>query len=218
MKNDLLPSLARSSPLLLTFLPFINLLLYPGFATLYLFIVFLLLFPLNWILKNFICKPIYNYFQVIELPLIGRGDRPPNAYTCGIFLDNGKSMSFGMPSGHSQIAWAVGTYIIYLSIIKIYELINNNSYINFNSNDKFSNDIIKNNSSNDIIKNNSSNEKDIYTIFLLASLVLLVILVLISMIYISYSRVFIDGCHTIEQVIVGAGIGIIYCVIVIIFY
>jgi hypothetical protein len=214
MKNDLLPSLARSSPLLLTFLPFINLLLYPGIASFYLVIAFLLLFPLNWILKNFIFKPIYNYFQVIELPLIGRGDRPPNAYTCGIFLDNGKSMSFGMPSGHSQIAWAVGTYIIYLSIIKIYELINNNSYINFNSNDKFSNDKF----SNDIIKNNSSNEKDIYTIFLLASLVLLVILVLISMIYISYSRVFIDGCHTIEQVIIGAGIGIIYCAIIIIFY
>jgi len=42
-----------------------------------------------------------------ELPLLGRGARPEGAKHCGSFVNvdsDGRPSSFGMPSGHSQVA------------------------------------------------------------------------------------------------------------------
>lgn len=66
----------------------------------------------NWILKEYLFRPIYLTRK--KLPLIGVGERPIGATFCGSFIspdDFGKkSSSFGMPSGHAQMAALVVTY------------------------------------------------------------------------------------------------------------
>ena len=47
-----------------------------------------------------------------SLPIVGRGKRPEGACGCGLVNDNKPEETFGMPSGHSQIAWSVSTYLI----------------------------------------------------------------------------------------------------------
>jgi len=82
----------------------------------YLLIVLLLGEQINYILKYYILKPIFgnkNY------PIIGKGTRPANAVSCGLFREKKKKeKSYGMPSGHSQGALLFSTY-------KILELIKN---------------------------------------------------------------------------------------------
>jgi len=46
-----------------------------------------------------------------KYPIIGRGRRPQNM-NCGLFINGQASKSYGMPSGHSQIAWFFSTYTI----------------------------------------------------------------------------------------------------------
>ena len=64
-------------------------------------------------------KNIWNKFNVKSLPLIGIGERPKGAYGCSSFLsvDDIKnetlSSSYGMPSGHSQLAWLIIGYYGY---------------------------------------------------------------------------------------------------------
>lgn len=63
------------------------------------------------------CKKIYG--NRISLPILGKGMRPEGAKYCGTFIHEydlkGDPKSFGMPSGHSQMATLTATFwIIYL--------------------------------------------------------------------------------------------------------
>ena len=81
-----------------------------------------------------------------------------------------------MPSGHSQLAWTLASYIICKII--------------FNFKNK---------------KNDTNNANlSLDYIWITVSCILLIL----SAGYISYSRVYIEGCHTIQQVIIGGILGI----------
>ena len=65
----------------------------------------------NQILKDFVFKKIMGSK---EFPLIGKGTRPEGATDCGDFIDidNRKSSSYGMPSGHSNFSAFFGIVMI----------------------------------------------------------------------------------------------------------
>ena len=76
----------------------------------------------NFLLKYLIFKPLYKLFNTSKLSFLGLGSRPAGANSCKFTLDKKADTSFGMPSGHSQIAWTVSTYII---CKLIYNMLNN---------------------------------------------------------------------------------------------
>jgi len=150
----------------------------------YLIIMFTLIIFTNYIAKYLIFKPIYKLYKYYynhddydddyDLPILGIGYRPK--------LCNDDS--FGMPSCHSQIAFAFATYIICLIVMK-----NKNSY------------------RHNIVS---------CVISYVESFIVLCIALCIAL-YISYSRVYIEKCHTIQQVIIGSIFGII-CGIIMFYY
>lgn len=174
------PTLARISPLLIKLIMILYAMMQPSFNSFYLVILAFSTSLLNAFLKYVIIKPLYKWSGNNNLFLLGSGERPTGATSCNIILDGKKATSFGMPSGHSQIAWTIG---IYLVCHLINRLINN-----FNNNEK--------NSTPSTVLNN---------IWICLSIIILFSI----MIYISYSRVYIEGCHTIQQVIIGGIIGVI---------
>ena len=176
----LLPTLSRTSPLLFLILILFNCILYPSYESFYLFISYILACISNNIFKT-ISKIIYNLFNIKSIPILGSGSRPTNAHSCSLILDNSISQSYGMPSGHSQTAWTFATFFL-LKIIQNWY----NKYKN-----KYKN------------KNKNTNIIDYIWLIISCSLILS------SAIYISYSRVYIEGCHTLQQVIVGGLIGIV---------
>ena len=178
-RQELCPTLSRVSPVIIYIIIMLKCIILQSTSSIYLFICFFLIIGSNWMFKNAIAKPLYKLLNKLTLPILGSGERPKGAHSCAFTLDNKISISYGMPSCHSQIAWTVATYIICKII--------NNLYNNQNTNETNNNNII------------------IYNyIWLLLSC----IIVLCLAIYISYSRVYIEGCHTIQQVIVGGLIGI----------
>ena len=181
-RQTLYPTLARASPALFFYLTILNCIIAPSYNSFYLFIVYCLVVISNLILKNIIVKPLYNLFNLKSLPILGIGARPTNAESCHLVLDNILSLSYGMPSGHSQIVWAVATYILYKIITNWY--------------------------------NNYKYNKDIM-ISGYVWLVISCIIILVCAIYISYSRVYIEGCHTIQQIIIGGIIGIVFGLIIV---
>lgn len=84
---------------------------------------------INASLKS-IFQKIYQNFDILDLPFIGRGLRPIGANNCGFFLNSNIDISktFGMPSGHSQFAWTFAS----ISILKIIH--ENSNIINKNRN------------------------------------------------------------------------------------
>lgn len=70
-------------------------------------IYFLILDILSGLFKG-VVRSLYSFLGVETLPIIGAGKRPNGAKYCGCFIDEnnleGKSTSFGMPSGHSMLA------------------------------------------------------------------------------------------------------------------
>ena len=177
-RNKFFPTLSRLSPVVFSILIVLNCIINPSYASFYLFIMYFLECISNHIFKK-MTKFIYTFINSNSLPILGLGNRPPNANSCAFILDNSKSTSFGMPSGHSQSAWTVATYLIF-KIIK-----------NFYNNNK---------------NNNNKNRTLVDYIWLILSCMLL----LSTAIYISYSRVYIEGCHTIQQVTIGGLIGIVF--------
>ena len=169
-------TLARTTPATFFNLIILNCIISPSYNSFYLLTSYCLVVLSNFIFKGLIIKPIYTFLNKTSLPLLGLGPRPPKAESCALILDGVMSKSFGMPSGHSQIAWTVATYIVYKII--------NNWYKN-------------------------KKENKIITIFGYIWLILSCIIILTCAIYISYSRVYIEGCHTIQQVSVGGGLGVI---------
>ena len=45
--------------------------------------------------------------------VVGYGKRPNGAKNCGVFKDDKKAISYGIPSGHSQSAMACPSYILF---------------------------------------------------------------------------------------------------------
>jgi membrane-associated phospholipid phosphatase len=177
---ELSATLSRSSPALIFLFAFLNAVLNPSYQSFYLIIILILLSPLNWILKHLIAKPLYNLLNKKSLPILGSGERPIGAVGCSLVLDNVKSTTFGMPSGHSQIIWTLGTYLLCKVISNWHNKITNAD------------------------KNKLSTT---FTVLGYLWIICICIIILAVMIYVSYSRVYIEGCHTIQQITVGGIIG-----------
>ena len=62
----------------------------------------------NYGLKHFILEPVLGKKSY---PYIGSGARPKGAKNCGNFADGLPATTYGMPSGHSQFAMIVTTYL-----------------------------------------------------------------------------------------------------------
>ena len=169
-------TISRISPALFFYLTVLNCIISPSYNSFYLFTTYCLVVCSNFIFKDLIIKPIYKLLNKTSFPILGIGSRPPKAESCALILDGITATSFGMPSGHSQIAWSVATYIVY-------KIINN--------------------------WNNNKKENKIITLFNNIWLILSCIIVLVCALYISYSRVYIEGCHTIQQVTIGGILGVI---------
>ena len=67
----------------------------------------------NGVLKELILRPLYKYYGTTTFPILGRGLRPKGAMNCGDFITCPAKVSstFGMPSGHSQLAWFTVVFI-----------------------------------------------------------------------------------------------------------
>jgi membrane-associated phospholipid phosphatase len=173
-RAQILPTISRISPVAIVSVVLIYTTLSRTYYSLYLLICVLAISISNGVFKNLIFNPLYNLFNRKELPILGIGKRPQNANSCGILLDGKTDNSYGMPSGHSQIAWATATYLllkIYLDKHKI-----------------------------------TSARLNIYEI---SKVCALSVLIIGSAIYISFSRVYIEGCHTIQQVAIGGLLGVV---------
>ena len=173
-RNKLNPTLSRSTPEIFLYLSLLNCMINPSYQSVYLFGAYNSIKLSNWVIKHLIVKPIYEYLGKKSLPILGIGKRPENATSCGAYLDGILSTTYGMPSGHSQIAWSIAIYFILKMIKKWY--------------------------------NNDKENKPI-TILGYRWLIISCIFILGIATYISYSRVYIEGCHTIQQVIIGGLIG-----------
>jgi uncharacterized membrane protein YgaE (UPF0421/DUF939 family) len=95
--------------------------------------------------------------------------RPVGAKGTGCFLNNppGKSTTWGMPSGHSQLAWYTAGFLIgYLFIWRPYQ-------------------------------------------FTATHKVVATLVTIIMALVVSFSRVWVDGAHTLAQVTVGGVIGFV---------
>ena len=182
----------RASPFLYFFIFISNALINPNILNYYLILWYIAVFFSNNVLKNVIFSSIYKIFNLKNPYILGIGHRPNDATNCGVFLnlDNKIASSFGMPSGHSQLAWAVSTFLI------LYLLDNNKINNKKNNNNKNNNN--KNN--NNIIIKILINKN--YKMFAIIILLLFALLV-------SFSRVYVDKCHTIQQVIMGGLFGIL---------
>lgn len=179
-RSQLIPTLSRTSPVLFIILLLINCIVSPSVNSFYLFIVYILVNLSNWFIKNAIVKPIYKLTGKAKLPILGIGARPYGASSCHFTLDGKPATTFGMPSGHSQLAWFISTYIL-CKIIS-----------NWKNNDN----------------NTSSAKETVLTIFSYLWIIASSIITLSIAFYISYSRVYIEGCHTKQQVIFGGILGV----------
>jgi len=176
-RQNILPTLARTSPVIFAIMLLKLCIIQPSFNTFYVFIMYFIVMFSNFFLKYLIFRPLYKLFDTSKLSFLGLGSRPAGANSCKFTLDKKIATSFGMPSGHSQIAWTVSTYII---CKLMYNMLNN-----------------KYDDQDTIIKVRNYIWFSVSFIFSI-----------VFSIYISYSRVYIEGCHTIQQVIIGAIFGI----------
>ena len=91
---------------------------------------------INLIIK-YIFRKLYKYLKVKKLPLLGIGERPIGKCSdkdFGFFnkyLKIKEAKLFGMPSGHSQSAWFIFTFVS-LYLMDVLKLKNSNSSSNSN--------------------------------------------------------------------------------------
>jgi len=228
---EFLKYLARTSPIVFCIILIMNCIINYNKNSIYLLIMYCIVVISNTFLKCCVFKPLYSFFNKDKLPLLGLGSRPkPNNpkksnlhcdfnFSFNICEKNNTnntnnttttknsistdyiktSLSFGMPSGHSQIAWFISTYLICKIINHMYK----NKIYSRNSNSNSSN------SSNSNSSNSNSSNSNSNTIIKTLLYFLSIIILLIISTYISYGRVYIENCHTIQQVIIG---GIIGCI------
>lgn len=173
-RSQILPTVARISPAAIVGVALIYTILTRTYYSLYLLICILVISISNGVFKNLIFNPLYKFYQKKELPVLGIGKRPPNANSCGILLDGKSDGSYGMPSGHSQLAWTAATYLLLKICLDKYKI----------------------------------TTARLVTIDI-AKVCLLCVFIIVCAVYISYSRVYIEGCHTIQQVILGGLLGVV---------
>jgi membrane-associated phospholipid phosphatase len=101
---ELIVSIFRMYPLLILFYAML-------IKNINLTILLLLSFALNFILKYLIIKPL---IKDKVYPILGSCSRPSNAKNCGYLKDppGYKTNTYGMPSGHTQIALAFSVYLL----------------------------------------------------------------------------------------------------------
>ena len=99
----------RFSPAIFMASAFMFVILNPCYNSIY-FLVYLIIVQLSTKIFKHVAKKLYGKRE--SIPILGRGMRPEGACGCGLINDNKPSTTFGMPSGHSQIAWSVSTYLI----------------------------------------------------------------------------------------------------------
>lgn len=141
---------------------------------------------INFVVNGFMkigMKAIYESLGVKTLPILGKGIRPDGATNCTTFLSgsNVPAISYGMPSGHSQNAWFFATFMI-LELWRQYKQ-----------------------SQND---NRSTFVNIVFNKYPAVPTILAVGLAVFATV-VSYSRVWIENCHTIQQVIFGGLFGIV---------
>jgi membrane-associated phospholipid phosphatase len=103
---------AKLSPAIYFIVVIFNAILNPGFDSIYLLVCYSIAFFSVPLFKDLIFKPIYWMSKRKELPILGLGQRPSGARSCSLSGTNEKSLSFGMPSGHSSLTLFITTYII----------------------------------------------------------------------------------------------------------
>jgi membrane-associated phospholipid phosphatase len=115
MKNIILNGLmeiSRQTPFSLPLLFLISFI--TTLDTRYLILVAMIIFNMitNAMFKHGV-KFIYKSKRKNTLPILGRGYRPKANLNCSVFGEKiSNEQTFGMPSGHSQIIWAVITYLV----------------------------------------------------------------------------------------------------------
>jgi membrane-associated phospholipid phosphatase len=134
---DLVYHFAQTSPRLAPIYAFLF-----GLITMDHYVVLLGIFSFVDIIINLIIKYIfrklYEYLKVKKLPLLGIGERPSgkcNDTDLGFFnkyLKIKEAKLFGMPSGHSQSAWFIFTFVL-LYLIDVLKLNNSNSSSSYES-------------------------------------------------------------------------------------
>ena len=187
---SILWSCIRAFPIIYFFINSINYIINSNDSLMYETILIYLSDSTNFIFK-YLFKNLYNTLNINSLPIIGIGKRPNNAIDCNWFLgkDNIVAKSFGMPSGHSQFAWTFSTFYI----LKIY--FERKNLINKIRESRY--------------KQTNFTEKEkylfygIFNFITIAKILFLFILAILS----SYARVYVEKCHTIEQVFLGGLIG-----------
>tara|TARA_B100000902_G_scaffold71229_1_gene76763 strand:+ start:28 stop:669 length:642 start_codon:yes stop_codon:yes gene_type:complete len=189
-------SVFRSFPDSIKIVFYLNYVANPSSKNLFLMLLFFTGTLTTFTLKKII-KFIYTFFKVKKLPILGIGHRPPGASSCSTQLTIGNKLSktFGMPSGHSQMAWIFASFFIF----KIWKLFND-----------------KNDENDENDENDNDDKKKPYLPFYqnyndkgkVAIKVIQTLLLLLFAVFMSYTRVFIEKCHTIQQVIFGAITGI----------
>lgn len=160
----------RATPVLIPFAGVVMMLLSPSVMAGGFTIGALVSSPLNALLKMLFKWLHYqingSYKGTIFL---GQGMRPAGAKGTGVFLQHPltKSTTWGMPSGHSQLAWyVVGFLVGYLFIWRPYQ-------------------------------------------FTITHKIVGTIVTILAALIISFSRVWVDGAHTLAQVVVGGLIGFV---------
>lgn len=176
-------SVIRATPLVYFFYILINGIIHPNFNNIYFLIAYCIIFIVNGLLKLSF-KQIYKLFKTDYIPFIGQGSRPKNCTNSGTFLKLNKPISttFGMPSGHSQLAWFFSSYII-LNILQS----NKFNIHSFKFDKAFKHE-------------NLSKYK-----YMWFKIIFLIIFALV----VNFSRIYVENCHTLGQVIIGSIIGII---------
>lgn len=137
---------------------------------------------LNNFFKNKIARPIFSLFNDY-IPIFGLGSRPEGAEDCGYFTScpRIKSSSFGFPSGHSQFAGLYSGFMIRDTLLRENNLESFSSY------------------------------KSVYQSFIRLPInkKINIILYFSYILVMMYTRVCIQGCHTLGQTIFGALIGLV---------
>lgn len=105
---DFFNIIARGYPLIIMFIIFGHFIGTKNPESLYLFVWLLIVGGLNTIMK----LGFKHFFGNKNIPLLGKGERPPEAKNCGFSANNKKPTSYGMPSGHSKTAAFFSVYSI----------------------------------------------------------------------------------------------------------
>ena len=160
----------RATPVLIPFAGVVMMLMSPSVMAGGFTIGAIVSSPLNALLKMLFK---WLHYQIngtyTGTTFLGQGMRPSGAKGTGCFLENPlkKSTTWGMPSGHSQLAWyTVGFLIGYLFIWRPYQ-------------------------------------------FTIIHKIIATLVVIIAALVVSFSRVWVDGAHTLAQVVVGGIIGFV---------